>query len=61
MLRATRGAGLRARPAEARRLMSSASAGVKVTFDKPFLLYNLEEGPPQETIVRCAAEPGVTL
>jgi len=41
--------------------MSSASAGVKVTFDKPFLLYNLEEGPPQETIVRCAAEPGVTL
>lgn len=40
------------RGVDGRRLMSSASAGVKVTFDKPFLTYKLEQGPPEETFVR---------
>jgi hypothetical protein len=42
----------RARPGEARRLLASASEGVKVKFDKPFLTYKLDTAPPEETIVR---------
>lgn len=46
---------LGARPGEARRLLSGASEGVRVTFDKPFLTYKLDTAPPEETIVRLAA------